>query len=228
MLSACANGSSEMVVQISAGISTFLFNLYMLQYVGKTGVAAVTIVMYSQFLLISMLLGFSAGISPLISFNYGQKNHMKLNKIVKYSYIMVGIFAVISFAAAQALAIPITTFFAHGSPDLYQITIYGFRIFSFSFLICGFNILTSGLFTALSNGLISALVSSFRTLIFFVIGMVTLPLLFGVTGIWLVVPIAEVATLIASIVFLYVFKNKYGYSKQKSQLFQEQQLQEAE
>ena len=131
---------------------------------------------------------------------------MKLNKIVKYSYIMVGIFAVVSFAAAQALAIPITTFFAHGSPDLYQITIYGFRIFSFSFLICGFNILTSGLFTALSNGLISALVSSFRTLIFFVIGMVTLPLLFGVTGIWLVVPIAEVATLIASIVFLYVFK----------------------
>ncbi len=94
VLSACANGSSEMVVQISAGISTFLFNLYMLQYVGKTGVAAVTIVMYSQFLLISMLLGFSAGISPLISFNYGQKNHMKLNKIVKYSYIMVGIFAV--------------------------------------------------------------------------------------------------------------------------------------
>ena len=178
VLSACANGSSEMVVQIS------------------------------------MLLGFSAGISPLISFNYGQQNHMKLNKIVKYSYIMVGIFAVVSFAAAQALAIPITTFFAHGSPDLYQITIYGFRIFSFSFLICGFNILTSGLFTALSNGLISALV--------------TLPLLFGVTGIWLVVPIAEVATLIASIVFLYVFKNKYGYSKQKSQLFQEQQLQEAE
>ena len=98
-----------------------------------------------------MLLGFSAGISPLISFNYGQQNHMKLNKIVKYSYIMVGIFAVVSFAAAQALAIPITTFFAHGSPDLYQITIYGFRIFSFSFLICGFNILTSGLFTALSN-----------------------------------------------------------------------------
>ena len=228
VLSACANGSSEMVIQISAGISTFLFNLYMLQYIGKTGVAAVTIVMYSQFLLISMLLGFSAGISPLISFNYGQQNHMKLNKIVKYSYIMVGIFAVVSFAAAQALAIPITTFFAHGSPDLYQITIYGFRIFSFSFLICGFNILTSGLFTALSNGLISALVSSFRTLIFFVIGMVTLPLLFGVTGIWLVVPIAEVATLIASIVFLYVFKNKYGYSKQKSQLFQEQQLQEAE
>ena len=220
--------TSELVVQISAGISTFLFNLYMLQYIGKTGVAAVTIVMYSQFLLISMLLGFSAGISPLISFNYGQQNHMKLNKIVKYSYIMVGIFAVVSFAAAQALAIPITTFFAHGSPDLYQITIYGFRIFSFSFLICGFNILTSGLFTALSNGLISALVSSFRTLIFFVIGMVTLPLLFGVTGIWLVVPIAEVATLIASIVFLYVFKNKYGYSKQKSQLFQEQQLQEAE
>ncbi len=153
---------------------------------------------------------------------------MNLNKIVKYSYIMVGIFAVVSFAAAQALAIPITTFFAHGSPDLYQITIYGFRIFSFSFLICGFNILTSGLFTALSNGLISALVSSFRTLIFFVIGMVTLPLLFGVTGIWLVVPIAEVVTLISSVIFLYVFKNKYGYSKQKSQLYQEQQLQEIE
>ena len=186
--------------------------------------------MYSQFLLISMLLAiFCSHTSFLISFNYGQKNHMKLNKIVKYSYIMVGIFAVISFAAAQeALAIPITTFFAHGSPDLYQITIYGFRIFSFSFLIRGFNTLTSGLFTALSNGLISALVSSFRTLIFFVIGMVTLPLLFGVTGIWLVVPIAEVATLIASIVFLYVFKNKYGYSKQKSQLYQEQQLQETE
>ena len=226
VLSACANGSSEMVVQISAGVSTFLFNLYMLQYIGKTGVASVTIVMYSSFLLTSMLLGFSAGISPLISFNYGQKNYMKLNKIVKYSYIMVGIFAAVSFAAAQALAIPITTFFAHGSPELYQITIYGFRIFSFAFLICGFNILTSGLFTALSNGLISALVSSFRTLIFFVIGMVTLPPLFGVTGIWLVVPIAEVITLIASVIFLYVFKDKYGYSKQKSQLYQEQQLNE--
>ena len=228
VLSACANGSSEMVVQISAGISTFLFNLYMMQYIGTTGVAAITIVMYASFLLVSMLLGFSAGIAPFISFNYGQQNCEKLHKIVTYSYWMVAIFSVVSFAAAQSLAIPITRFFAPNSPELFDITVYGFRIFSFAFLISGSNILTSGLFTAFSNGLISALVSSFRSLIFFIIGIVTLPLLFDITGIWLVVPAAELITLLFSILFLYLYRNKYGYSKEKSRSYLEQTAAQAE
>lgn len=229
VLSACANGSSEMITQISAGVSTFLYNQYMLMYVaGTMGVASITIVMYASFLIVSMLLGFSTGISPLVSFNYGQKNYAKLHRIVKYSYLMVGAFALFSFAAAQALAVPIATFFAGSSQALLDMTVYGFRIYSFAFLICGLNIITSGLFTALSNGLISALVSAFRMLIFFTIGILFLPLLFGVTGIWLVAPFAEIVTLGFSIWFLYLYRNKYGYSKEKSRLYEAQENQPAQ
>ncbi len=223
LLLSCANGSSEMITQISSGISTYLFNIYMLQYIGTTGVAALTIIMYTQFLFISMMLGFSSGISPLVSFNYGQKNSLKLHKIVKYSLMITGAFSILSFTLSQALASPITAFFSNGSTDLYNTTIYGFRIFSFAFLICHFNIFSSGLFTAFSNGLISALVSSFRSLIFFILWILILPLLLNITGIWLVVPFAEVTTLIFTIFFLFIYRNKYGYSKKQSILFEKQQ-----
>lgn len=196
ILQACTNGSSEMVTEISSGISTFLFNYMMLKYIGVDGVGAITIVLYAQFLLTSVFLGFSSGVAPLISFNYGKENYVDLHKLLRYGYFFIAGFAVVVFILSQLIAPLITSIFTDTDSSLFEVTVIGFRIYSIGYLFQGFNIFTSGLFTALSKGIISAIVSFLRSLGFFVLGISILPLLFQVTGIWIVVPMAEACTIL--------------------------------
>ena len=213
VLLTCGNGSSEMVTQLSSGITTYLYNITLLHYIGVDGVAAVTIVLYAQFLLVSIFLGFSSGAAPLVSFNYGSGNHERLRKLVTLGYRMIGAFSVLVFILAQIAAPVITAVFTDTHTTLYQVTLFGFRIYAISFLFNGFNVFSSGLFTALSNGKISAAISFLHSMGFFLPGIFFLPKLVGVTGVWLVVPIAEFLT----VFFCYYFYRKnakfYGYQK---------------
>ena len=197
ILGACYNGSSEMVSQLSNAVITFLFNIVMMSLAGEHGVAAITILLYGQFLFNAVYMGFSIGISPLIGFQYGAGNREKLRKIYRISFLFVISSSVLVVAAAMIFSPAIVTVFTR-EQRTWELASVGFRIFAVNFLFSGINITSSGFFTALSNGKVSALISFSRTLVFIVISLLILPRMFGIMGAWLAIPVAEFLTMILS------------------------------
>lgn len=195
---ACYNGSSEMVSQLSNSIVTFLFNIILIRLAGASGVAAITILLYGQFLFNAFYLGFSIGVSPVIGFQYGAGQKEKLRS----TYRIIMMFTCISSVMIVILSIlcsrPIVSIFTK-DPDTFRLASEGFRIFAINFLFSGINIISSGLFTALSNGKISAIISFSRTLLFLVICLFVFPEFLGITGVWIAVPVAEFLTLLLCI-----------------------------
>ena len=187
----CFNGSSEMVGQLAAAITTFLFNNTMMDLLGEDGVAAITIVIYSQFLLNTLYIGYSMGVAPVIGYNYGSKNSVQQKKVFKISIGFIAAASVLIFAVSMFGGSYIVRLFAEEPSEVYQIAANGFTIFSFSFLFCGLNTFTSAMFTALSNGKVSAILSFLRTFGLLAGGILLLPRVLGITGVWLAVPLAE-------------------------------------
>lgn len=198
----CFNGSSEMVTNLSTSVTTLLFNILMMRHLGSDGVASIAIVLYAQFLMVSLFIGFSMGVAPVISYNYGSENHDHLRKIFKINQKFIIFTSIAIFIAAQLLNAPIASIFTAKGTNVYALTVHGFYLFSFSFLFAGINIYTSALFTALSNGKISATISFARTFIFILLGIILLPKVLDIDGIWLAVPFAELLTFAMSVYFL--------------------------
>lgn len=211
LFKSCTNGSSEMVTNISNAVVTYLFNIVMLEYLGEPGVAAITIVLYGQFLFNALYMGFSMGAAPIISYNYGRQNVTLLKRVFK---ICIG-FIVVSSAIVTAFALiaspVIVEIFTPVGSSTYEIAKDGFFLFSFNFLFAGINIFSSALFTAFSDGPVSAAISFARTFVFLVASILLLPKIFGVNGIWFSVPVAEAITLFLSIYFLISRHKKYNY-----------------
>lgn len=207
----CINGSSEMVNNLAVAVTTFLFNVLMLKYAGEAGVAAITIVLYAQFLMTSAFMGFSSGIAPVVSFNYGSGNVRQLKKIFKISVWVIAVVSAAVFVIAETCSDVVIMVFTPAGSEVFGLTKYGFAIFSFSFLCTGMNIFASALFTAFSNGKISAILSFLRTFVFLTSCLLFLPLFWGVDGIWLAVPVAEVMALFVSVYYLVRFKKVYQY-----------------
>lgn len=214
ILNVCLNGSSEMVTNLSTGITTMLFNIVMMNLLGSDGVAAITIVLYGQFLITSAYIGFSSGVAPIISYNYGNKNKDELRKIIKYSIRFILISSVTLFIISILLSQNIVGIFSEKDSNVYKIGYVGFMIFSISFLVTGVNIFTSSMFTAFSNGKISAIISFLRTFVFIIAGIIILPKFLGVYGVWLSVPFAEAISMIISIYYINRYKDTYGYSNE--------------
>ena len=211
IIESCFNGSSEMVSNLSGAVITYLYNIIMLKFLGESGVAAITIVLYGQFLFNALYLGFSIGVAPVISFNYGSGNQKLLKRLFKIctAFISVSSLVITVFALLSSELI-VSIFTPSGNP-VHQIALTGFFIFSFNYVFAGLNIFASGLFTALSNGKISAAISFVRTFAMLIISMIVLPYFFGVTGVWLAVPAAEAMTLLLSLYFIFRKKNTYHY-----------------
>ena len=195
---ACYNGSSEMVTQLSNAVITFLFNLIMLELAGENGVAAITILLYGQFLFNGFYLGFSIGISPIVGFQYGAGNRKQLRSIYRTSFLFVLASSVALTAIAVISSTPLVSVFTR-DPETFALADAGFRIFAFNFLFSGFNIASSGFFTALSDGRVSAIISFLRTLVFIVLSLLILPRFFRITGAWLAIPVAEFLTLVLAL-----------------------------
>ncbi|MEG2000236.1 MAG: MATE family efflux transporter [Evtepia sp.] len=200
LLKVCGNGSSEMVSNISVAVITFVLNFYMLKFYGEDGVAAITVILYASFLLTSAYLGFSGGTAPVFSYYYGANDPDMLKKLFRYSMILVVASSIVTFLIALVLADPIISVFARRGTRVFEIAHKGFPLFAISFLLTGVNIFASALFTAFSNGKISALISFLRTFLFIMLFLAVLPPLIGVTGIWIAVPLAEFATLFISLI----------------------------
>lgn len=209
---ACLNGSSEMVSNLAASVTTLLFNKIMLVYLGEAGVSAITVVLYAQFLLTSVVMGFIGGISPILSYNYGNKDYTKINKFFRVSLLISLFFSIITVIVSFVFTTPIISVFIDKSSYVFDITYHGFRLFSISYLFAGFNIFVSGLFTALLNGKASAVISLLRTFVFLVISLIGLPVLIGVNGIWLAVPLAEFLSVMVSVKLLLKYRHDYSFT----------------
>lgn len=207
----CLNGSSEMVSQLAAAVTTFLFNRAMMDLQGEDGVAAITILIYAQFLLNTLFIGYSMGVAPVIGFLYGKGDAAQQRRVFRISLrFILGasglVFALSLFGGAHVVGL-----FAGRTSPVYGIAAEGFTVFSFSFLFCGLNIFTSALFTALSNGRVSALLSFLRTFGLLSGGILFLPRLWGLTGVWLAVPMAEGIMSLVSAACLVRYRRRYSY-----------------
>lgn len=211
LLKACTNGSSELMTNISTSLVSMLYNVQLMKYAGENGVAAYGVLMYVNMIFLAAFIGYSVGTAPITSYNYGSGNNSELKGMLKKSVFIIGAFAVSMFAFAQLLAFPLSKIFVGYDKELLELTLRGFRIFSFSFLFAGISVFGSSFFTALNNGLVSALISFLRTLVFQIAAVLILPSLIGIDGIWLSIIAAEIMSMIITVLFIFKFRNRYHY-----------------
>ena len=211
LINAAANGCSEMATALVTGIITMMFNWTMLHYVGEDGVAAVTIIMYVLMFASSLYTGYSYGVAPMLSYYYGEQNHEKLKKLVAVSMRVIAGISLVTVAVSVLLTRPLVSVFARPDNPVYDLAVTGNRICTIALLFIGFNIFASGMFTALSNGVVSAILAFSRSFVFMLITMIVLPLILGVNGIWLATPAAELMALALSVFMFLKYKKRYGY-----------------
>lgn len=205
------NGSSELMSNISMSVVNMLYNVQLLAYIGEDGIAAYGVLMYVNLVFQAIFIGYSVGVAPVISYQYGAQNHQELQSLRKKSLMLIGIFAVLMFSAAYLLARPLSRIFVGYDDALFRLTVQAFFVFSFSFLCSGFAIFGSSFFTALNDGLVSAAISFLRTLIFQVAAVLLFPLLWGAAGIWFSVTAAEIMAMLVTVCFLKAKQKRYGY-----------------
>ena len=208
---AATNGCSEMATALVTGIVTMMFNWTMLTFVGENGVAAVTIIMYVLMFASSLYTGYTYGVAPMISFYHGEKNYPKLKKLVIISIKVIAVISIVTVVASFFLTKPLVSIFAHPDNPVYSLAVTGNRICTIALFFIGFNIFTSGMFTALSNGIFSAILAFSRSFVFMMITMLVLPVLLGVNGIWLATPVAEFMALALSLGMFIKYKKRYHY-----------------
>lgn len=211
LASACGNGSSEMVTNIANAVTTFLFNLIFLKFWGEDGVASITIVMYFQFVFTAAFFGFSMGAAPVISYKYGAQDTDQLKTIVRICLWFVGVGSLGTYLLSRLVIGTCLAVFTDPGSAVFAITMAGFPVFALGFLFMGVSIFASSLFTALSDGTVSAVISFARTFLFLVGMLLVLPRALGETGIWLSVPAAEALGVAVALWFLVRRRKKYGY-----------------
>ncbi|MCM1104259.1 MAG: MATE family efflux transporter [Clostridium sp.] len=211
ILRACANGSSELMSNLSTSIVSMVYNFQLMSYIGEDGISAYGVLMYVQFIFIAIFVGYSVGSAPIVGYHFGKQNRAEMKNMLKKGTLLMGGGGIALTALALLLAEPLARIFVGYDADLYELTRHAFTLFSFSFLLAGFNIFTSGYFTALNNGGVSAAISFLRTLVFQTGAVLILPRLFGVDGIWWAITAAELFAFVISVLFVFAKRKRYGY-----------------
>ena len=207
----CTNGSSELMSNISMSLVGMLYNVQLIEYAGEDGVAAYGVMMYVTMIFIAAFIGYSIGTAPIIGYHYGAENHAELKSLLKKSLVLIGAFSVGMLILGEVLARPLSVIFVGYDPALFELTLRGFAIYSFSFLFSGIAIYGSSFFTALNNGPVSALISFLRTLVFQIAAVILLPMLWGIDGIWVSVVAAELMASIVTALFIAGMRRQYHY-----------------
>lgn len=212
LLQSCTNGSSEMVTNLANAATTFLFNYTFMKYYGENGVAAITIILYFQYIFTALYFGYSNGIAPIVSFKYGCRDYPQLQSIFKNSIWFLVVSAVGANVLIRAIVRQALMIFTAADSSVYQIALYGFPLYSIAFLMMGFGVFASAMFTAFSDGKTSAIISFSRTFIFIIGAVLILPPLFGEWGLWLAVPLAEGLGIMVALFYLITKRKDYGYA----------------
>ena len=208
----CTNGMSELMGNISSSIVSMLYNFQLLNYAGENGIAAYGVLMYVQFIFIAVFFGYTIGVGPVIGYHYGAGNHAELKNLLRKSLKLNIITGISMTILANLFSGALSRIFVGYDPELYAMTKSAFHIFALSFLVCGINIFASAFFTALNNGLVSAVISFLRTLVFQVGSVLILPAFLGLTGIWLSNTFADLMAMLISIIFLAALRKRYHYA----------------
>lgn len=208
---ACTNGSSEFMSSVSMNIVGMLYNRQLLKFAGENGVAAYGVMMYVSLVFAAAFIGYSIGTAPVIGYHNGAENHTELQGLLRKSLILTGSFGICMVVAAELLAVPLARIFVGYDSALMAFTVTGFRIFGLSFVFMGFAIFGSGFFTALNDGLTSALISFLRTLVFEIAAVIVLPLIWGIYGVWISIVFAEFMAFVLTGLFLVAKRKKYHY-----------------
>lgn len=211
LVKTCTNGSSELMSNISMSVVSMLYNVQLLKYAGENGVAAYGVLMYLNLVFQAIFLGFSVGVAPVVSYNTGACNYDELKSLLKKCLVTISVSAILMFAASELSAKPLSSLFVGYDESLLDMTVNAFFIYSFSFLFSGFAVFGSSFFTALNDGLISALISFLRTLVFQVVAVLTFPLIWELKGIWYSIVVAEMLAVAVTAAFLIIKKKKYRY-----------------
>ncbi len=211
LLKTCGNGSSEFMSNVSMSLVSMLYNVQLMKYAGEDGVAAYGVLMYVSMIFQAIFIGYSVGTAPITGYNFGAQNKAELKNLLSRSLRIIFVCALCMFAAGQLLAEPLGKIFVSYDEELLDMTVHAFGIFSFAFLFSGFSIFGSSFFTALNDGLTSALISFLRTLVFQLAAVLLFPLVWGLDGIWLSIVGAEVMSIIATALFLIAKRKRYGY-----------------
>ena len=212
LLKACANGVSELMTTVSSSLVSMLYNFQLMRLAGQNGIAAYGAVMYVEFAFIAVFIGYSIGTAPIVSYHYGSENHNEVKNMLQKSFKIMSILGITMMVLAQILASPLAKVFVGYDKQLFDMTVHGFRLFSFYFILAGINIYASSFFTALNNGMISAIISFSRTLGFETLAVIILPIFLQLDGVWLAITVAEICAFVISISFLIAKKEKYHYA----------------
>lgn len=192
---ACTNGLSEYVGAISLSIVSICYNLQLMRYLGEDGVAAYGIVMYISFVLCAFFMGYNIALTPVVGYHYGAGNLAEQRSLLRKSLVLIAAVGLIITMVAETTSRPAARLFVSYDEGLVELTSKAIRIYALCFLICGWNMFVSALFTGLQNGIISAAASFMRSLVFEMAAVWSLPALVGIDGIWWAVNVSEVLTL---------------------------------
>lgn len=209
---ACTNGSSEMVGNLAASVVTMLYNFQLMRLIGEDGVAAFGVIAYFGFIFSAIFYGYAVGCSPLVSYQFGADNQAELKNLLRKSLGIIGITGIAMVILSHLGAVPLSKMFVGYDEELFKLTVHGFRIYSAAFLFSGFSAFGSAFFTALNDGLVSAVISFLRTFVFEIGSILILPFVLGVDGIWTAIVVAELAALMVTIIFLVTKRKKYHYA----------------
>lgn len=212
LLKSCTNGSSELMTNVSMSLVNMLYNFQLMRLVGENGVAAYGVIMYVNLIFVSIFLGYSIGSAPIVGYHYGAANHGELKSLFRKSLTLIGIAGIVLTLLAVGLSGPLSKIFVGYDEELFALTKHGFRLYSLSFLVTGFNIFGSAFFTALNNGVVSATISFLRTLLFQIIVVLVLPIFLGINGIWLAIVVAELMALVVTVLFFITKRKQYHYA----------------
>lgn len=233
VLKACTNGFSELLGNIAMSLVSMLYNKQLMNLVGQDGVQAFGVMMYIQFIFVAVFIGYCIGSAPIIAYNYGAQNKAELQNVFKKSLVVLSVVGVTMLALSEGLADVVAKLFFSETPpqkdltaeeleaykqhiaNLRQMTANGMRLYSICFLFAGFNMFCSGMFTALNNGIVSAVSALSRTLVFQIASIYVLPIFWGLNGIWLATVAAEFLSLVLTVVLFAVFGRRYGYVKSR-------------
>lgn len=211
ILKACINGSSEFMSNVSMNVVGILYNIQLMKYAGENGIAAYGVMMYVSMIFSAAFIGYSIGTAPVISYHYGAGNSPELKNLLRKGLFLMGVFGLSMSVSAEVFAVPLSRIFVGYDRKLLELTVSGFQIFALSFLFMGFGIFASGFFTALNDGVTSAVISFFRTLVLQTAAVMILPVFMGINGVWISVVAAEFMAVILGAVFLIGKRNRYHY-----------------
>lgn len=211
IIKTCINGSSEMVTNMSMSLVNILYNMQLMKYIGTNGVVAYGIIMYVGFIFVGTYMGYAVGSAPVISYRYGAGNKDELKNLFKRSLTIIIVSSVVMTLIAEIIAGYLAGIFVSYDNNLLELTTEAIRIYAVSYLISGVNIFASSFFTALNNGVVSAVISFMRMFVFQIVMILLLPVVLGISGIWTAVIAAEVLSVVISVMFLVKNRKKYSY-----------------